>query len=108
VKALEAAGYSQPMTPISAGSDDFMNAPLSTLPAHLEMPPPRQPDQSRFKYLFQIGKGFLKFYKTGAWNAAFVNPKLAAPVLKRWDTDGGMANAMNMSWLTRSDLQLIT
>ncbi|KAK6360708.1 hypothetical protein TWF730_006837 [Orbilia blumenaviensis] len=87
--------------------DGPINGPLSTLPAHLNLPPPRQPGESIFAYYFKIGKGYLSFYKTGLKNAAWVNPRLAGPVMARWKDDRGYAGIVQNKWLTRGDLQLL-
>ncbi|KAF3155121.1 hypothetical protein TWF225_001707 [Orbilia oligospora] len=87
--------------------DSPINAPLSTLPAHLDLPPPRKPGESLFGYYFKIGKGYLSFYKTGLKNAAWVNPRLAGPVMSRWRDDRGYAGIVQNKWITRSDLQLL-
>ncbi|KAK6359626.1 hypothetical protein TWF696_000772 [Orbilia brochopaga] len=84
-----------------------INAPLSTLPAPLDIPPPRRPDQSVFSYYFQLGKGYLVFYKNGLKNAAWVNPRLVRPVMTRWRESKGYAGIRENTWLTRSDLQLL-
>ncbi|KAK6543148.1 hypothetical protein TWF694_007067 [Orbilia ellipsospora] len=84
-----------------------INAPLSTLPAPLDVPPAREPGQSVFSYYFKLGKGYLSFYKTGLKNAAWVNPRLASPVMAKWKEDRGYAGIVQNKWITRSDLQLL-
>ncbi|KAK6520457.1 hypothetical protein TWF506_000711 [Arthrobotrys conoides] len=97
----------QPAEAADPRYDCSINAPLSTLPAHLDLPPPRKPGESVFSYYFKIGKGYLSFYKTGLKNAAWVNPRLAGPVMSRWRDDRGYAGIVQNKWITRSDLQLL-
>ncbi|KAK6505209.1 hypothetical protein TWF481_007127 [Arthrobotrys musiformis] len=87
--------------------DSLINGPLSTLPAPLDIPAPRKPGESLFGYYFKLGKGYLSFYKTGLKNAAWVNPRLAGPVMARWRDDRGYAGIVQNKWITRSDLQLL-
>ncbi|KAF3931687.1 hypothetical protein ABW19_dt0202790 [Dactylella cylindrospora] len=87
--------------------DTPINGPLSTLPAPLDLPPPRQPGEGAFGYYFKIGKGYLSFYKTGLKNAAWVNPRLAGPVMARWRDSNGYAGIHQNKWITRGDLQLL-
>ncbi|EPS35876.1 hypothetical protein H072_10665 [Dactylellina haptotyla CBS 200.50] len=94
-------------TPSDSRYDTPINAPLSTLPAPLDLPPPREPGQSVFSYYFKLGKGYLSFYKTGLKNAAWVNPRLASPIMAKWREDRGYAGIVQNKWITRADLQLL-
>lgn len=91
----------------SARYESPANGPISTLPAPLDVPPPRKPGEGIFGYYFKVGKGYLTFYKTGLKNAAWVNPKLASPVLRRWKESEGYKGFHQNNWITRGDLQLL-
>lgn len=54
---------------------DTLNPPTSTLPPSLDLPPPKNPYQSRITYYLALGRAYLSFYKFGI-KAIYRNWKL--------------------------------
>lgn len=61
---------------------DTLNAPASTLPPPLNLPPPKQPNQSIFSYYYALGKAYVLFYKSGM-GAIYRNWKMTRQVQGR-------------------------
>ncbi|KAK2037407.1 hypothetical protein LZ31DRAFT_600522 [Colletotrichum somersetense] len=69
--ATEPAAPPPPSPPVLSAK---VNPPASTRPAPLDLPE-RKPDSSTIGHLFQTGKAYIKFYKTGL-KAVFSNRRL--------------------------------
>ena len=84
-----------------------LNPPTSTLPPPLVIPP-KVPDQSSFRTLFNQGKGYLTFYKTGA-QAIFTNLSLTKAPQELVDKkyDGAVYDAVRDRNFSRADYQLL-
>ncbi|OBT46191.1 hypothetical protein VE00_02290 [Pseudogymnoascus sp. WSF 3629] len=84
-----------------------LNPPTSTLPPPLVIPP-KNPDQSFFRTLFNQGKGYLTFYKTGA-QAIFTNLSLTRAPQELVDKkyDGAVYEAVRDRNFSRADYQLL-
>ncbi|GKT45105.1 uncharacterized protein ColSpa_05286 [Colletotrichum spaethianum] len=67
---------SPPSPPVPSAK---VNPPASTRPAPLDLPE-RKPDSSKIGHLFQTGKAYIKFYKTGL-KAVFSNRRLIQNVI---------------------------
>ncbi|KHN96936.1 LETM1-like protein [Metarhizium album ARSEF 1941] len=63
----------------------LLNPPASTRPPPLDVPP-RSASDSTAQYLFQLGKGYLKFYKDGL-KAVLANRRLLKEKLERTPAD---------------------
>ncbi|KFY53506.1 hypothetical protein V496_07527 [Pseudogymnoascus sp. VKM F-4515 (FW-2607)] len=84
-----------------------LNPPTSTLPPPLVIPP-KVPGQSFFRALFNQGKGYLTFYKTGA-QAIFTNLSLTRVPQELVDKkyDGAVYEAVRDRNFSRADYQLL-
>ncbi|KAH0609551.1 uncharacterized protein H6S33_013037 [Morchella sextelata] len=84
-----------------------VNAPLSTLPAPLELPT-KDRDASTFSYLLKTGKAYLSFYKTGLKNV-YHNFISTRPLQTRIDKlgSGRITPLVAHNAITRSEFQHI-
>lgn len=66
---------------LQSAKSPLLNPPASTRPPPLEVPS-RSASDSTFQYLFQLGKGYLRFYKDGL-KAVLANRRLLKEKLER-------------------------
>ncbi|PWW74962.1 hypothetical protein C7212DRAFT_358765 [Tuber magnatum] len=84
---------------------EFVNAPLSTLPAALELPQ-KAPGDSTFPHLIKTGKAYLVFYKTGLKNV-YKNFIATRPIQSRIDKKGSITDLVEAGEITRREFQLV-
>lgn len=83
-----------------------INGPLTTLPAPLDLPT-RGPDQGLPSFLFQTGKTYIQFYKTGVKNI-YTNYKLCQQIKSRLSSSNTtLQQAVQNHGITRSEFQLL-
>ncbi|KAF8250259.1 hypothetical protein K440DRAFT_581149 [Wilcoxina mikolae CBS 423.85] len=81
-----------------------VNAPLSSIPAPLSIPP-KDADTSTIKHLFRTGKAYLSFFKSG-FRAIYTNYTLTRPIQALADShDGTLTHLVHHSLITRSQFQ---
>jgi len=97
----------QPVEIKKSHEESKINAPLSTLPAHVETPT-KKPGQNTFSYLFSVGKTYAGFYKTGLWNVKG-NYSAARPIkeIVAKSGNGSALAAAAAGAITRSEYQLL-
>ncbi|KZL71506.1 letm1-like protein, partial [Colletotrichum incanum] len=79
--SVAAEPTSSPSPPVPSAK---VNPPASTRPAPLNLPE-RKPDSSKIGHLFETGKAYIKFYKTGL-KAVFSNRRLIQNVIAEKST----------------------
>ncbi|CAZ83678.1 unnamed protein product [Tuber melanosporum] len=84
---------------------EFVNSPLSTLPAALELPQ-KAPGDSTFPYLIKTGKAYLGFYKSGLKNV-YKNFIATRPIQSRIDEKGSITDLVGAGGITRREFQLV-
>ncbi|OHE92891.1 hypothetical protein CORC01_11833 [Colletotrichum orchidophilum] len=72
------------LTPESSPASDKVNAIASSRPTALDLPE-RKPDSSKIGHLFETGKAYIKFYKTGL-KAVFSNRRHIQDVIRAKST----------------------
>ncbi|OAQ74749.1 LETM1-like protein [Purpureocillium lilacinum] len=83
--ARKSPSLSQRPTPPPRSSNPLINPPASTRPPPLTVPQ-RSTSDSAFQYYFQLGKGYLRFYKDGL-KGVWANRKLLREKLERTPAD---------------------
>ncbi|RPA98958.1 hypothetical protein L873DRAFT_1685898 [Choiromyces venosus 120613-1] len=84
---------------------EFVNAPLTTLPAALGLPQ-KAPGDSTFPHLIKTGKAYLGFYKTGLKNV-YKNFIATRPIQSRIDKKGSITDLVEAGEITRREFQLV-
>lgn len=83
---------------------DEVNAPLTTLPTSLELPP-RPSGGFNFSYLLDSGKVYFRFFKTGLVNV-YHNYKATRPLEQRANAaNGSLMELARAEQITRSEFQ---